>query len=85
MRTKVIRIGNSRGIRIPSHILEQSGLKGEVELEVKENQLILKPISKVREDWDNAFQSISGNKDDVLLDKDSLENQSSWDKEEWEW
>ncbi len=85
MRTKVIRIGNSRGIRIPSHILEQSGLKGEVELEVKENQLILKPISKVREDWDKAFQSMSGNKDDVLLDKESLENQSSWDKEEWEW
>ncbi len=85
MRTKVIRIGNSRGIRIPSHILEQSGLKGEVELEVKENQLILKPTSLVREGWDKAFQIMSGNKDDVLLDKDSLENQSSWDNEEWEW
>jgi antitoxin MazE len=34
MKTKVIKIGNSKGVRIPRHILEQSGLKNEVEIEV---------------------------------------------------
>lgn len=85
MKTKVIKIGNSRGVRIPRHMLEQSGLKGEVEIEVKDKKIILKSTSKMREDWDSAFQEMSRNNDDILLDKDYLKNITSWDKEEWEW
>jgi len=40
MKTKVIKIGNSRGIRIPKSIIEQSGLNDEVELEVRNDQII---------------------------------------------
>ncbi len=85
MKTKVIKIGNSRGIRIPRHILEQSGLKSEVEIEVKDRKIILKVTSRVREDWGIAFQRMSENKDDILLDKEYLEHSTSWDKEDWEW
>lgn len=85
MKTKVIKIGNSRGIRIPRHMLEQSGLKNEVELEVKDNKIIVKPITKLRAGWEDDFKRMSQNKDDVLLDKEYLENQSTWDNEEWEW
>ena len=85
MKTKVIKIGNSKGVRIPRHILEQSGLKSEVEIEVKDKTIILKPTSKIREDWDNAFQKMSENNDDILLDQEYLENSTSWDNEEWEW
>ena len=85
MKTKVIKIGNSKGVRIPRHMLEQSGLKSEVEIEVKDKTIILKPTSKIREDWDNAFQKMSENNDDILLDQDYLENSTSWDNEEWEW
>ncbi len=85
MKTKVIKIGNSRGIRIPRHVLEESGLENEVEIEVKNNKIILKPTSKIREDWDSAFEKMSENKDDILMDKESLNNNNSWDKEEWEW
>lgn len=85
MKTKVIKIGNSKGIRIPRHILEQSGLKNEVEIEVKNKSIILKPTIKDRENWDIAFQEMSKNNDDILLEKESLENLTSWDKEEWEW
>ncbi len=46
MRAKVIKIGNSRGIRIPKSIIEQSGLNDEVELEVRNDQIIIKSISK---------------------------------------
>jgi antitoxin MazE len=85
MKTKVIKIGNSKGIRIPRHILEESGLKSEVEIEVKENKIILKPSPSIRENWGLAFQKMSENKDDILLDKEYLDKSTSWDKEEWEW
>lgn len=83
--TKVIKIGNSRGIRIPKSIIEQSGLKDNVELEVNGNTIIIKVISQNRENWDSAFKRMATNKDDILLDNESLVKQTSWDEEEWSW
>lgn len=85
MITKVIKIGNSRGIRIPKSIIEQSGIKNEVELEVKEDKIIIKSLSEVRKNWNSAFQKMSENNDDLLLDENNLSNQNSWDSEEWTW
>lgn len=85
MKTKIIQIGNSKGIRIPRHILEESGLKGEIEIEIKDKKIILKSSSGLRGGWETAFQKMSENKDDVLLDKKYLEHESHWDKEEWNW
>jgi antitoxin MazE len=85
MITKIIKIGNSRGVRIPKSFIEQSGIKDEVELEVKDNRIIIRTLSGVRNNWEQAFQKMSKNNDDVLLDQDSISNQSSWDKEEWTW
>lgn len=84
MRTKVIKIGNSRGIRIPKSIIEQSGLNDEVELEVRNNQIIIKSIStNKRENWDLLFKKMAQNKDDILLDADALAGQTIWDNNEW--
>jgi antitoxin component of MazEF toxin-antitoxin module len=66
-------------------LLEQIGLKNEVEFEVKDNKIIVKPITKLRAGWEDDFKRMSQNKDDVLLDKEYLENQSAWDNEEWKW
>ena len=86
MKTKVIKIGNSRGIRIPKSIIEQSGLNDEVELEVRNNQIIIKSISKTkRENWDLLFKKMAQNKDDMLLDADALAGQTIWDNNEWLW
>ncbi len=85
MKAKVVKIGNSRGIRIPKSILDESGVKNEVELEVKDDKIIIKPAAKKRENWEQAFQKMAKNGDDFLLDKSSLTIQTSWDKEEWEW
>ena len=57
MRARVIKIGNSQGIRIPKPILEQTGIMEDVELEVKKNQIIIRPISNPRVGWDLAFQN----------------------------
>ncbi len=85
MKTKIVKIGNSRGVRIPKSFIDESGLKSEVELEVTDGKIIIKPISKARESWDAAFNRMSQNKDDIILDSQELSSQSSWDKEEWEW
>ncbi len=85
MITKVVKIGNSRGIRIPKSIIDQSGIKNEVELEVKDDKIIIKSLSEVRKNWNLAFQKMSENNDDLLLDENTLTDQSSWDKEEWTW
>lgn len=85
MKTKVVKIGNSRGIRIPKSLINESGLKNEVELEVSDGQIIIKPVSTNRGSWDIAFKKMAQKQDDILLDNKSILSQSSWDEEEWEW
>ena len=85
MITRIVKIGNSKGIRIPKILLEQSGLTDEVELEVKKDQLIIRSKKSVRQGWESAFRTMAKNNDDQLLDKEYIINQSSWDAEEWEW
>lgn len=65
-------IGNSRDIRIPKSLIDESGLKNEVELEINEGQIIIRPVSKNRESWDEGFQRMAKNNDDVLLDSETL-------------
>ena len=84
MRARVVKIGNSQGIRIPKPILEQTGIIEDVELEVEKNQIIIRSISNPRVGWDLAFKTMAENDDDVLIH--GTENISnSWDKEEWQW
>jgi len=84
MQVKIIKIGNSQGIRIPQVILKQFNFYEGAEMDVEEDRLIIKPKKKVREGWSEAFQAMSKNKDDNLI----LENESmlsNFDNEEWEW
>ena len=85
MITRIVKIGNSQGIRIPKILLEQSGLSDEVELEVQKKQLVLRPKRSIRQDWEEAFRAMAKNSDDQLLDDKYLKNQTSWDVEEWKW
>lgn len=85
MITKIVKIGNSRGIRIPKSFIDESGLNDEVELEIEKGRIVIKPKSKSRESWNSAFSKMAENNDDILLDSKSLTNQTKWDEEEWEW
>jgi antitoxin MazE len=84
MRTSIIQIGNSQGIRIPKVIIEQSHLAGEVDLEVEDGKIIIHSISHPRQNWENKFKIMAEKGDDKMLDSDSVAS-SSWDKDEWEW
>ena len=84
MRASIIKIGNSQGVRIPKPLLDQTGITGDVELEVDKSQIIIRPISIPRAGWDSAFQAMAQNKDDRLLDGNDTTSHS-WDDEEWQW
>lgn len=84
MRTNIIRIGNSQGIRIPKILLEQSRLGTEVELEVENEMIVIRSATRPRDGWAEQFRLMSERGDDKMIDEVPGE-QTEWDKEEWEW
>lgn len=83
MRTRVVKIGNSKGIRIPKPLLEQSGIADEVDMEIEDGQIVIRAVRHPREGWDAAFTEMAQRGDDRLLD--DVPSASTWDEEEWEW
>lgn len=82
MLLSVVRIGNSKGIRIPKAILQQCRIEDELELQVEEDRIVLKlPKGRPREGWDTAFRRMAEAGDDRLLIDDRLDI----DFEEMEW
>lgn len=81
MKTHIVRIGNSQGVRIPKALLEQSGLKGEVTLEVTDGSIVIRPVRRPREGWEAAFTRMAAEGDDRLLDEDLHDLPD----ETWEW
>lgn len=82
MKTKLIRIGNSRGVRIPKPLIEEAGLEDEVQLSVVESGLMIKGASAPRAGWDKAAQELRERGEDGLLDEPTL---SDFDDSEWVW
>ena len=87
MIARLIKIGNSQGLRIPKLILEQTGMTDDVEIEAEKDQIIIRPVRNVREGWDEAFRLMAESGDDgddaPLTDDDKISH--SWDEEEWQW
>jgi len=84
MKSKIVKIGNSRGIRIPKPFIEQTGLGEEVEIQVEGNRLIIGTAARPRAGWEAAFQKMANAGDDALLDGD-VQVPTSWEEAEWEW
>ena len=83
MRTNIIRIGNSQGIRIPKILLEQSRLGAEVELEVEDQKIVIRPVRLPRQGWEESFKLMAASGDDRLLDEELVP--TDWEEDEWEW
>ncbi len=84
VKTRIIKIGNSQGIRIPKPVLEQLGFTEEVELEVLLDQLIVRSPHQSRRRWDESFRAMAEAGDDSLLDDEPL-ILTEWEETEWEW
>jgi antitoxin MazE len=82
MKVELIRVGNSRGIRIPKPLIEQCGFKDTVELRVDHDRLVIAPARLPRDGWEEAFRAAGSSvHDDLLLDTPA----SQFDREEWRW
>ncbi len=82
MRIPIVPIGNSKGIRIPKTILAQLDIQDDVDLEVREQELVLTPVKKSsREGWEEAFAEMAEEGDDELLVPE-LQDAEDF---EWEW
>ncbi|MCU0918267.1 MAG: AbrB/MazE/SpoVT family DNA-binding domain-containing protein [Planctomycetes bacterium] len=84
VKARIIKMGNSRGVRIPKPILEQLALGEEVELSVRGDQLVIRPGRQPRRGWEDQFQRMAERGDDRLLDEETVST-TKWDEDEWEW
>ena len=80
MELSVIKIGNSKGIRLKKSILDRYDIKDKVELILEKGRIILKPVSKTRSGWDEAFKEMSKLQEDILLIPDVFNEENG---EEW--
>ena len=83
MRTELVRIGNSRGIRIPKPFIEQCGFGQTVEVRVESDRLIISPERRPRQGWGKAFRASGHAAEDELLLETTGPN--GFDREEWRW
>jgi antitoxin MazE len=81
-RTRIIQIGNSRGIRVPKVLLEHAQLPDEVELQAEHGRLIVRAARRARSGWAAAARVMRARGDDQLLDAPTS---SKFDRREWEW
>jgi antitoxin MazE len=84
MRTRIVKIGNSQGVRIPKLLLERSNLAEEVELEAHDDRIIIRSARQPRQGWEVAFREMATRGDDELLDREAPAR-NRWDEDEWQW
>jgi antitoxin MazE len=84
MKTRIVRIGNSQGVRIPKPLIEQARLSGELEITVHDNSLVIKAVTVPRAGWNLAFREMAIRGDDALIDE-GAPTSTGWDENEWNW
>lgn len=82
MKTKIIQIGNSRGVRIPKPLLEQAGLEGDVELRVVESGIMIEGVAEPRAGWAKAAAELQERGEGGLLDAPVS---TDFDASDWVW
>jgi len=82
MKTRIVRVGNSRGVRLPKLLLQQARLADEVELQVKPGRIVIRALRRPRAGWAEAARQAHGRGDDKLLDPPTP---TRFDRREWAW
>jgi antitoxin MazE len=84
VKSRIIKMGNSKGVRIPKPILEQLALGEDVELSVQGDRLVIRPGKRPRSGWEEQLKRTAKCGDDRLLDAETVSS-TKWDEDEWEW
>ncbi len=81
MKTKLVRIGNSQGVRLPKAFIEEARLTDDIEVSLEAGAVVLRSAAPhPRAGWEAAFEAAGA--DD--LDPEDFPA-SDWDEEEWTW
>ncbi len=83
IKSKIVRIGNSQGIRIPHMLIQQLNLSNEVEMSVQDDQLVIRAARQARQSWEERFAHAGAQ--EKLLTDDVSPMLSEWDGTEWAW
>ncbi|MEN8184360.1 MAG: AbrB/MazE/SpoVT family DNA-binding domain-containing protein [Myxococcota bacterium] len=81
VKTKIVRIGNSQGVRIPKPLLEEAGLQGEVVLRVADGAIVIESQARPRLGWGEAAATAHERGDDELL----APTTTAFEESDWEW
>ena len=82
MKTRIVRIGNSRGVRLPKPLLAEAGLSDEVEVRARNGAIVITSAARPRAGWSEAARLARARDEDRLLDAPT---NTRFDDEEWEW
>jgi antitoxin MazE len=82
MKAHIVRIGNSRGIRLPKTLLQEAQLENEVELQAEPGRILISKSAKPRAGWAEAARLMRARNEDRLVDPLTP---TRFDKEEWKW
>ena len=81
-KARIVRIGNSRGIRVPKILLDQAQLPDEIELHAEPGRLVVQATRRPRSGWAQAARAMAERRHDRLLDEPTP---TRFDREEWDW
>lgn len=68
MKTRIVQIGNSRGIRLPKVLLEEAQLTDEVELDAEPGRIVIRKGTRPRAGWAAAARKMRDRDEDRLFD-----------------
>lgn len=69
---KVVEIGNSRGIRIPSRLIQRYGIEDELQLLETAEGLLLRPVRSRKLSFEESFRQMAADAE-ALIEAGSLE------------
>ena len=79
MKSMLVRIGNSRGIRLPKALIDEAGLSGEVDIHAEPGRIVVTPVESLRKGWAEAAADFP---QEGLLDEPTP---TRFDEQEWDW
>ena len=82
MKTRIVRIGNSQGVRLPKPLIAEAGLSDEVEIRARNGAIVISPASRPRAGWADAAKRARAGEEDRMLDAPTA---TRFDDEEWKW
>ncbi len=82
MKTRLVRIGNSRGVRLPKPLIEEAGLSEEVEVRARRGSILILPLTGARSGWAEAARRLRERSADRLLEEPTP---TRFDRKEWSW